>query len=142
MGGINIGRWLGGGVVAAIVIFVLEGVGALLYMEDMQAALDQFGITMEMTPTGWILPVLLSLIVGLFLVFLYAAARPRFGPGPKTAVLVAAAAWLGAGVTNLLGYAMIGLYPTGLLALWAAQLLVEWIIAALVGGWIYREAAA
>jgi hypothetical protein len=83
--------------------------------------------------------VAISLLVGLTLVFFYAAARPRFGPGPKTAIIVAVVLWFGGYLINIVGYGMVGLYPTSMLAIWAVQGLVEMVIAALVGGWIYRE---
>jgi hypothetical protein len=139
MGGINVGRWLAGGLVAAAVIFVLEGVASTLYMTDMQTALEAHGLAMEMTPSVWVLAVLLSLLLGLVLVFFYAAARPRFGAGPRTAVIVAVALWLGSTVLSLAGYYMLGLYPPGMLVMWGLVGLVELIVAALVGGWIYRE---
>ena len=69
----------------------------------MQAALAGLGLSMEMTGAIWVLAILVSFVGGLVLVFFYAAARPRFGPGPKTAVLV------------------------------------EMVLAALAGGWVYRE---
>jgi hypothetical protein len=84
--------------------------------------------------------VIMSLLVGSVLVWLYAAARPRFGPGPKTAAMVAVAFWLGGTVTSLVGYRMVGLYPDSLLLQWGAIGLVEVILAAMAGGWLYREA--
>ena len=66
-------------------------------------------------------------------------AGTRFGPGAKTAVIVAVALWFSGLLINLIGYGMIGLYPMGMLTIWGAQGLVEMIVASLVGGWIYRE---
>jgi hypothetical protein len=40
---------------------------------------------------------------------------------------------------SLAGYGMIGLYDGGVLLIWAAVGLGELILAALLGGWIYRE---
>jgi hypothetical protein len=80
-----------------------------------------------------------SLIVGLTLVFLYAAVRPRFGPGPKTATLVAVVLWISSTLLSLIGYDMIGLYPKTMLTLWGLVGLIEMLVAAHVGGWIYRE---
>jgi hypothetical protein len=139
MNGINTGRWLAGGGVAGIVIWVLEGLASMLYMDEMQTALEGFGLSMEMTATVWALTVVVSLISGLVLVFLYAAARPRFGPGPKTAMTMACALWLGGWLLSLIGYYMIGMYPTAMLVKWGVVGLIEVNVAALVGGWIYRE---
>jgi hypothetical protein len=142
MGGINVGRWLAGGVVAGAVMFVLEGIASVFYMEDIETALAALGLSMEMTGGVWVLAVLVSLLLGLVLVFLYAAARPRFGPGPMTAVMVAVALWAGGYLLTLIGYGMMGMFPTGLLVWWGAVALVEMIMGALAGGWVYREEEA
>jgi hypothetical protein len=141
MSGINVNRWLAGGVAAGILIWVLEGLSSmLLYMDEVEAALAAHSMSMELSAGVMVLAVVISLIVGLTLVFFYAAARPRFGPGPRTAIIVAVALWFGGWLPSLIGYGMIGLYPTGLLIQWAIVGLVELILAALLGGVIYREA--
>lgn len=141
MAGINVVRWLAGGAAAGAIIWLLEGAASVLYMDDMEATLAAAGLSMDRTPTMWALTVLVSLLTGFVLVFFYAASRPRFGPGPKTAAIVATALWAGGMVVSIIGYHMIGLYPTRMLAMWGAIGLVEWNIATFVGGWIYREAA-
>jgi len=141
MAGINTGRWLAGGVAAGVVVWLLEGAASVLYMDDMQAALQRLGLSMEMTPTVWVLSVVLSLILGLALVFFYAAARPRFGPGPRTAAIVAVGLWASGYLLSLVGYYMLGIYPNGMLVMWGVVGLLEMVVAAMVGGWIYREAA-
>jgi hypothetical protein len=139
MGGINVKRWLAGGIAAGALIWIVEGAASTLYMSDMQAALERHGITLVMNAWMWILSVVVSLLMGLTLVFFYAAARPRFGAGPRTAVIVAIAFWIGASLLSLIGYQMIGLYPNGMLVEWGVVGLVEGILATLSGGWIYRE---
>ena len=139
MGKINVGRCIAGGVAAGVLIWIIEGAASVLYMDDMQARLTELGLSMEMSAVTWVLTVAVSLIVGVFLTFLYALARARFGPGPKTAVIVAAAAWFGCQLVSLIGYYMVGLYPGSMLAMWGGIGLVEWILATVLGGWIYRE---
>lgn len=140
MGGINVGRWLGAGAAAGALIWLVEGLASVLYMDDMQAALAAHGMTFEVTATILVLSVVISLIMGLTLIFFYAAARPRFGPGPRTAVIVALGVWLAGYFVALVGYYMLGLYPGGMLVIWGIVGLVETILAALLGGRIYREA--
>jgi len=140
MSGMNGQRIALGGVVAGAVIFVIEGIASQLYMGSMETALAAHDLSISMTAGGLVTAVLVSLLVGGALVWFYAAARPRFGPGPKTAALVAVVLWLGATVTSLLGYRMVGLYPDSLLLPWAAIGVVEMIVAAMAGGWVYREA--
>lgn len=142
MAGINTQRCIAGGLAAAAVIWLMEGAASILYMDEMTARLDALGLSMELSPGIMALTVLVSVLVGLVLVFFYAAARPRFGPGPKTAATVAAALWAGSYLVSLIGFHMIGLYPPSMLAIWALVGLVEMIVAAMVGGWIYREEGA
>ncbi len=49
MGGINVGRWLAGGIAAGTVTFLLEGLWSMFYMEDMEAAMANLGLTMDMS---------------------------------------------------------------------------------------------
>jgi hypothetical protein len=141
MAGINRGRWLVGGVAAGVVMWLIEGGASVLYMDDMQAALQRLGLSMEMTAKVWVLSVAVSLILGLALVFFYAAARPRFGPGPRTAAIVALGLWASGYLLSLVGYYMLGIYPNGMLVMWGVVGLLEMMVAAMVGAWIYREAA-
>jgi len=140
MSGIDMTRVLLGGVVAGIVTFVLEGISGTFYMERMYEALSAHNITTEMSASAMLPPVLVSLLGGSVLIFLYAAARPRFGAGPKTAVIVAVAMWLGGYLLSLIGYAMMGLFPALLLVHWGITGLIEMILAALAGAWLYKEA--
>jgi len=139
MGGINVGRWLSGGVVAGLLIWIIEGLASVVYGADMRAALETHGLAMN-TDIGTVaLSLVASLLAGLALTFFYAAARPRFGPGPRTAVTIAGAFWAGGYVMALVGSQMLGLFTGSLLVLWGAVGLAELVLAALVGGWIYRE---
>lgn len=141
MGGINLGRWLGGGVAAGALMWVCEGLGSLLYAERMEAAMAAHGLVFEESVGMLLTGLAISLVVGLTIVFFYAAARTRFGPGPGTALRVAFALWVGGYVVSLAGYAMLGLFPSGLLVAWGAIGLVEMLLAGLLGAWIYRESA-
>jgi hypothetical protein len=115
-------------------MWLVEGAASMLYMDEMQAALAAHDLAMAVTPGMIATTVLVSLIAGLVLMFLYAAIRPRFGAGPKTAVIAAVALWFGGYLLSLIGYGMVGLYPAGLLTMWGAVGLAEMIIAALIGG--------
>ncbi len=139
MGGINVSRWIAGGVVAGVLIWLFEGVGSVFYMSQMEEALLAHNMSVEMSAAIMVLTVLVSLIVGLTIVFFYAASRSRFGPGPKTAVIVAVMLWFGGYLVSLIGYYMIDLYPGHLIVHWGIVGLIEMIVASLAGGWIYRE---
>ena len=115
----------------------IDRVGARII--QMQTAMDGLGLSMEMTAGTWVMSVLMSLLTGLVVVFLYAAARPRFGPGPKTAILVGVALFLGGMFLSLMGYGMMGLFPTRLLLIWGCIGAVEMVLVSLAGAWVYRE---
>lgn len=138
-GGISLRRWMMSGIAAGLLIWLMEGAASAIYLDAMIAALEPRGLALDTTPSGIVLSLVVSLLAGLTLIFLYAAVRPRFGPGPRTAVTVAIVLWAGSTLIALIGYRMLDLFPLGLLASWGATGLVEFVIAALAGGWIYRE---
>lgn len=141
MGGINVQRWLAGGIAAGAVIWAVEGVAGTLYEEGMLAALAGHNLTLPTGARAFAASLLGCLLSGLMLTFFYAAARPRLGPGPKTAITVAVAFWLGGVLPMLSGYELIELFPTRMIALWSVIGLVQMTLGALAGGWVYREAA-
>ena len=79
-------------------------------------------------------------VLGLVLVWLYAAIRPRFGAGPKTAVISAIVVWYLAYFWPSLGMGVMGFMPGKLLFVGVIWGLAEVLVAALVGGWFYKEA--
>jgi hypothetical protein len=142
MGGIDTKRWLLGGLAAGVLIWLIEGLASMLYMEDMRAAMEPHGLSMEMSASAFATSVIVSLLAGLTIVFIYAMARARLGPGPRTAVVAGVAFFLGSTLIAILGWGMLGLFPGRMLVTWAVVGLVEAVLAALLGGYIYKEKAA
>lgn len=89
-------------------------------------------------PGRFIEYVIIDFLFAFALVWLYAAIRPRFGPGPKTALRAAAYGWGLYTVTQLL-FVMMGLFPIRYVAVNALLLLVNYSASALVGGRLYKE---
>jgi hypothetical protein len=121
---INVARCALGGIIAGVVSWLLGILTGRIYLEGMRAARAARGAFVAT------------------LVFFYAAARPRFGPGPGTAIIVAVGLWLGGPLVSLMTFHGAGLYATRSLLLWGAVSLVEMILAALAGASVYREAGA
>jgi hypothetical protein len=71
--------------------------------------------------------------------WLYAAVRPRFGPGVKTAAMTGVAFWLLTTALCELDEFGVGLYSTRILLVLALVCLVQWVAAAVAGAWVYRE---
>jgi hypothetical protein len=139
MGKINVGRVILGGLLAGLIINVSESLLNLVVIADaMELALRQLNVPPAGGGTVAIF-VVFAFLLGIITVWLYAAIRPRFGPGPKTAVLAGFFVWLLAYLWPVLGDGLMGLFDPGLLVLAAVWGLFEIIIAALAGGWVYRE---
>lgn len=139
MHGINLNRLLVGGFVVGVLFWLLEAASSMIYLDDMRVALQAHNLVLQMKSSTWLASLAGFLMFGLTLVFMYVAMRPRFGPGPKTAIVAAVTLWLGGYVTSLIGYDQIALYPRSLLYLWGVVGLLQLIIGSLVGAWIYRE---
>ena len=77
--------------------------------------------------------------LGLFLVWLYAAIRPRFGPGAQTAVCAGLIVWGLAYLWPSIGMAAMGMFSLGLIALSVVWGLGEVLVAAVVGAYLYQE---
>ena len=141
MGKINLQRvFLGGllaGVVLNVVDFLLYGV---VLKDDYAAAMRALGKSGEMTTNIILWFVFLDFLFGIFLVWLYAAIRPRYGAGAKTAVWAGLAMWVLFGLLHALSEAPMGIFPQRLWVIGTLVALVEYPLAALVGGWAYKEA--
>jgi hypothetical protein len=66
--------------------------------------------------------------------------RPRFGAGPKTAIIVALVLWIFAGIISA-NYLIMGIMSQGLWWTVAIGYLVCLIVASLVAGALYKEDA-
>ncbi len=141
VGHIDSGRVILGGLVAGIVANVLDFASGMLFMaDDMSLNAQRLGIDPAIgaatsTMVTW---VFIDFIYGILIVFTYAAMRPRFGPGPKTAII--------AGLTL---FATVTIFFMGLLALGffmqagflksVVFTLISNVLASLAGCAIYKE---
>ncbi len=80
-----------------------------------------------------------TLLMGIFTVWLYAAIRPRFGPGPKTAICAGLIVWGLAYLYSAIVFAVLGINSLGITVLVVAWTAVEMILASAVGGYLYNE---
>jgi hypothetical protein len=140
MGRINLGRVIIGGLLAGLLIniseFVLNGVVLAKDMTAAMAALNKPPI--DNTMIVWF--VLLAFGVGLMAVWLYAAIRPRFGPGVQTAICASLTVWGLAYVYPNLVIMIMNLLPTRLMVIATVWGLAEMVIAGIAGAWLYTEA--
>jgi len=126
MSSINVPRVILGGLVAAFICNISGfTVGGLFLVAEVNAFFDELGrrpapMQMLITHIG------IRLLMGLVCIWLYAAIRPRFGPGPRTAMIAGLALF------------MIGYFPLGLLLLELGLYTVRTTIIALL--WSLGEA--
>ncbi len=134
MGKINYGRVLIGGIVAGVLFLLLDVLGFMLMNLDMEAWLAQHSLR---EPPMWVF-YLCDILFGLMAVWLYAAIRPRFGPGWKTAAIAAAFMWIFFTVAYF-GFHMMGLFTQGEYTMMAGWGIVQVFVSTLAGAWVYRE---
>ncbi|HEV3215672.1 MAG TPA: hypothetical protein VGZ27_08105, partial [Vicinamibacterales bacterium] len=139
VGRINVARVILGGIVAGLVINISEFVlNQVVLGADMVESLAR----MNLPPVGGAaIPIfiILGFLDGFVLVWLYAAIRPRFGAGPKTAVIAALAAWFFVSFNVVVSMHVLGMYHRRLLAISTTWELGQSIVAALAGGALYTE---
>jgi hypothetical protein len=138
MGEINYQRLFAGGLLAGV-LFVI---GETLFSTIFSGAVAQWMQTMNLTePTGGAMVglVLLTLSLGLGAVWLYAAIRPRFGPGPVTAAIAGVVIWALAVVFPALTYVFFGVPIDGGFWLYVTWWLVVGPAATIAGAWVYQE---
>jgi hypothetical protein len=85
--------------------------------------------------------IFLDLVAGVFLVWMYAAIRPRFGAGPGTAVKAGLAGWFLAALLSTMFTAQ-GIMPGNIMIITTLVLLVEYPLAAVIGAKFYTESGA
>jgi len=136
MGKINWGRVILGGILAAVVTNMIEGLLTLVMREQWEAAMKNMK-----APSGEVMAAHLfwSLVVAVATIWLYAAIRPRYGPGPATALRAGFAVWLFVHATFSLAAGSMQLLPQKILLMSVAWSLPQTLVATLAGAWLYRE---
>ena len=137
MGRINWGRVVLCGVVTGVVWTVLSAISTWYVGADFNAAVPGNKI---FTPSAGLAAFLftVNLAGGIWAIWLYAAIRPRYGAGPKTAAVVGLSWWIASSLADAT-WGSFGLVPVKALLPLSAVSLPEMIVAALVGAWLYKE---
>jgi hypothetical protein len=141
LGSINIGRVILGGFVAGVIInlfeFVLNGIILNNQWTDLMASINRPVLGLHEI----IIFNVIGFVMGLVAVWTYAAIRPRFGIGIKTAVYAALLTWITAYVLATGTPYVMGVFTLEMSLTLVLVGLVEIIVATIVGAWLYREAA-
>jgi hypothetical protein len=139
---LNAPRVIAGGLAAGLVMNVIDALtNGMLLGERWRVETDALnpGLSAKMGMSGTLGWVIVDFLLGILTVWVYAAVRPRLGPGPRTAFTAAIIIWLAVHAAYA-SYAFLGLYPWPLIL--ASS--VGGLVAALAGGYVgarfYREA--
>ena len=142
MASINLGRVVAGGLVAGVVANAIDFVtNSYVLASDIAAwaptrNLDPAAMNSGPVAATWIV---VDFVFGLLLVSTYAAMRPRFGAGPKTAILAGLALWVA--VTGVLfGFTQMGVFSMALFVKGSIAALINTVAASVAGGAaVYKE---
>lgn len=137
---INLTRVLLGGLLAGLIINIFEYVlNGIVFAPQWDVFEKNLG--REMRPGAIPFFVLSAFVAGIGAVWLYAVARPRLGPGAKTAALTGAAYWFFAYAIPAANETAANLVPGRLTICITFILLVGVVIASVCGAWAYKERA-
>jgi len=140
MGKINWLRVVLGGLLAGVVLnlydWLLNGV---ILMNDWNTALQALGKT-QMGGHMVVWFVVSDFLLGIWLLWAYAAIRSRYGAGPKTALVAGLGAWALYGLINTLSAGAMGLLPANLFHWNLLASLIMYPVATVAGAWVYQEA--
>ncbi len=139
MNGIRTGRVILGGLVAGLIINIGE---TILNVPLAGAEMEQALQARNLPPVGGgaiAYFVAMTFVLGILMVWVYAAVRPRLGPGPKTALCVASLIWVLSFGWNAGAQAAMGIMPLKLTVLGLVWGFGELAIAALAGARLYKE---
>jgi hypothetical protein len=141
---INTSKVLIGGIAAGVVMNVIDFVSNTYILgARMKAESDAFkpGMSDQMMSGSSIAGyIVMDFVLAILLVWTYAAIRPRFGPGIKTATYAAVLFWLLAGIF-MSGFMHMGMMSAGLWWAFAFIGLVNFWVSAWVGARLYSEDA-
>lgn len=140
MGKINFGRVLLGGLLAGLVLNIGEFVlNDVVFGAQMKVWLGKHNLG-EPGGSFMVAAIGLTFVLGIVMVLVYAMIRPRCGAGPKTAVITALLLWFAIAVYCGIINGIILEVPTIALLIGMGWGLVEYILGAIAGAWLYKEA--
>lgn len=142
MAGINTGKVITGGLLAGLVFNVLDFISnTVLFGTELSANFTRLGLdpgAME-SASGIATWVIIDFLFGIVAVWTYAAIRPRFGAGAKTAAFAGTVLWLAVSLV-IFGLTQAGIMPMGLFVKYSIVALVTNVVGTIAGAWAYKEA--
>ncbi len=140
MGKINWSRVVLGGLLAGVVLNIIDYIIYGVWLAGDFAAMLQAQGKPASAMSGLIpLFIVLDFVYGIGLLWVYAAIRPRFGAGPKTAVIAGLAVWFFVALLHAIGEAPMGIMPQRIYTMGTIAALIEFPLAGAIGAYVYKE---
>jgi hypothetical protein len=133
----NYPRILLGGVVSGVIWTIASSLVTLLFGQDFATAIPDNRLAAPSVGLVTFL-VTVNLLEGIWAIWLYAAMRPRFGAGPKTALTAGLAWWIISSLVDVT-WGSFGFVPDRAIIGPVAASLPAILISSFVGAWLYKE---
>ena len=140
MSKINLTKVLAGGLAAGAVLAALDfAINNFMLADAWQRVLQARSVDLATTSgtVELVKSVLIDLLFGFLIVWVYAAIRPRLGPGPGTAVKATLVVF-GAAALNMASFAP-WMFSWDMFVRSAVLMALAMLVAGSVGGWVYSE---
>ena len=142
MGKINWTRVFLGGLLGGVVLNVLGYAAWAIYLRKAWGPdLEALGHPVRESAGLIVFSIVFYFVVGILAVGLYAAIRPRWGAGPKTAATAGFVFWVLGGLLPAISLGPMGLFSASTLVLDSLTYLVILVVGTLLGAWVYKEEA-
>jgi hypothetical protein len=140
MSQISVGGVFKGGAAAAVIMNISEYIlNVPVAGAQMEAELAARGLPPAIGGPQIATFVGLTAMLGFISVWLYAAIRPRLGPGPTTAMVAGLIVWTCSYLYAAISMAAVGVHSMGLIVTIIVWSFVEMLVASGVGAYIYQE---
>jgi hypothetical protein len=139
MGRINVVRVVIGGLVAGVAANALDYViSTYVLAREMAETVQRLNLRADLVEQSMWTWIGFDVVYGLLVVFTYAAIRPRFGPGWKTALMAGMCYWV-AFTAMSAGYTSMGMFTHPTFVRSAAFSLFSTLVPAVIGASLYQE---
>ena len=129
-----------GGLLAGAVLTIGDvGVNGVLFGAKWAAALKEIGRGDGNPAVLFAFLILADMSVGVYIVWVYAAILPRFGPGRRTAAYSGLSVWVLASFLHAVAEAPMRIFPLDLYGVTVIAMLVTLPLAAIAGCRVYRD---
>ena len=141
MGKINYGRVILGGVVSGIVATLLDGFSTVVLMGQLVTeTMKSLNRTTSMSGPVVLGAILIEFVGGFAAVWTYAAIRPRFGAGARTAAYAGLISWVFVALPSI-GNTLNGICSPRFTLYSLSYGLVSCVLATIAGAALYKEEA-